>query len=94
MILVLAKQKIKPENVDEFQKFAKIVVEEANKEEGCVADYIVQSQDDPLIHVFVEIWKNQEALDLHLKSEKLYELGLQLVPTIDGEQTAEKYNIL
>ena len=68
MIYLIATLKIKPGSLPEFIDDAKLCIEETRKEPGCISYDLVQSQTDEDTLMFVERWKNQEAVDSHFNA--------------------------
>lgn len=69
MIKITAKLIVKEEKISEFQEMAKELVEKSRAEEGNVSYSLNQSIQNPKVHCFIEIWKDQEAIDSHNASE-------------------------
>ena len=65
MIQIVAKAKVKPECKDKFIELAKILVPASQAEEGNVAYNLHESTEDPYTMAFIEIWKDQAAIDFH-----------------------------
>lgn len=53
-------------------------------EEGCLYYDIYQEIEDTTSFYFLDGWKNQQAVDEHLKNPKLPELGEKLMPLYIG----------
>ena len=45
------------------------VVDGTRTEEGCISYELHQDINNPMIYVFVEVWKSQEAIDIHNATE-------------------------
>lgn len=69
MIKITAKLVVKEEKISEFQEMAKELVEKSRAEEGNISYSLNQSIQDPKVHCFIEIWKDQAAIDSHNASE-------------------------
>ncbi len=51
-----------------FTKWAQKLVIESNKEDGCLEYNFCKSQSNPKEFVFIELWQDQNALDVHSSS--------------------------
>ena len=69
MIKIVAKMIIKEDQIEKFQNTAKELVEKSRAEEGNISYSLNQSTADPKVHCFIEIWKDQAAIDIHNASE-------------------------
>ena len=69
MIKIVAKMFVKPECLDAFKAQAKELVEKSASEEGNISYTLNQSTADPCVLAFIEIWKDQSAIDSHNASE-------------------------
>ena len=88
MIAIVAKHLIKPECLDAYHALAQELAEASQKEAGCVFYHSVQSETDPREHVFMECWKDQEAIDIHNATEHF----TTIVPRL-GELSEEGYPV-
>lgn len=68
VIKVVAKNYVQADKVDAFIALAKQLVEETNKEAGCLFYQLHQSVNDPTVLAFIEEWESKEALDAHMAS--------------------------
>lgn len=69
MIKIIAKILVKDDAIEQFQKEAGELIEKSRAEEGNVSYTLNQNVDDPCEHVFMEIWKDDEAIQKHNASE-------------------------
>ena len=74
MINVAASSHIKPESVEEYLLITKELVEKTNQEDGCIKYQLCQNLNDPNHFIMVEEWRDQDALDAHMKTEHFVEL--------------------
>lgn len=91
MIVTIARQVIKPECIDAYHALAEELVRKSRAEQGCVAYHSVQSEDDPRIHLFVEYWRDQEAIDIHGATEHFMRIVPQFAPMFDEPETVARY---
>lgn len=79
MIKIVAKQTVKPDEIDSFITLAKKLVEETHKSDaGCTHYDLFQDSKDSQILTFIEDWENQEVLDKHMSAKHFTEIFPQL----------------
>jgi len=66
-VAVTAVWKTSQDNETCFLHFARKLVEESKKEDGCIQYDLYKRTDALHTYVFVEIWKDEEALKQHTK---------------------------
>jgi quinol monooxygenase YgiN len=89
---VVARLSIKKEAVDTFMQFAKKMVEETLKEEGCKSYSLYKNcvgQDSDF--VFYEEYKDQASLDFHNNSEHLKQFFSNITPLLAGKPIVEVF---
>ena len=69
MIKIVAKMVIKKDKVGEFKQTAKELIEKSRAEAGNVFYTLNQSTEDPQTLLFLECWKDEEAVQIHNASE-------------------------
>ena len=69
MIKIVAKMMVREDAIDRFHALAKELVEKSRAEEGNVSYSLNQSTADRKVHAFIEIWKDQAAIDAHNQTE-------------------------
>lgn len=69
MITIIATFYVKNECVDEFQTLAGECIEASRKEEGNVDYHLYQGKADQTRFFFVEVWKDENAIETHNASE-------------------------
>jgi quinol monooxygenase YgiN len=85
MITLTAKLKAKPGKEDALRKALLALVEPSRAEAGCI-EYILHAiKDDPAAFLFYEIWKDQAALDLHVKTETFTNFIKVKPELVDGD---------
>lgn len=94
MILILAKQIIKPECFEKYHALTSELAEKSRLEDGCESYRSVRSKEDAREHIFVEYWKDQAAIDLHGKTEHFTRIVPQLAEMFDGEEVVEMYEVV
>lgn len=73
-IRVVAKCHVKPEKVQEFIDMCKKLVDESEKEEGCIEYGLYQELGNPEILTMLEEWRDESSLDEHMKSNHFREI--------------------
>ncbi len=73
--MIIAKVFIKPGNESDFIEAAKIMIENSNKEEGCLGYMLYQDPYENTNFIFVESYKNQAAVDAHFATSYFKEFG-------------------
>ena len=69
MIKIVAKSVIKDEKREGYLQLTKELIEKSRQEEGCISYGLFQDIKDNSIFTFIEEWKDQNAIDLHNKTE-------------------------
>ena len=69
MIKIVAVMKVKAECVDTFKALAKELVKKSRAEEGNISYSLNELISDPATLAFIEIWKDQDAIDIHNATE-------------------------
>ena len=86
--MILARVYIKPGSEAGFIAAARTIVENSNKEEGCLSYELFQSPYEKGVFIFVEFYKNQAAIDFHFATPYFNEFG-----TTIGEMTSQPAEI-
>jgi len=73
--MIIAKVYIKPGKETEFITAAKMMIENSNKEEGCLGYMLYQDPYEKTNFIFVEKYKNQAAIDVHFGTAYFKEFG-------------------
>lgn len=89
MVKVVAKCTVKKENLDKYIALAEELVQETQKEEGCIFYSLHQDVNDPTVLACIETWETQEALDAHLESDHIK----RIVPTLREMRLTSEMNI-
>lgn len=69
MIKVVAKCIAKKDKIEKFKTTAEDLINKTRQETGNISYGLYQDTDNPQILTFIEEWKDQQALDLHIKSD-------------------------
>lgn len=91
MITIIAKQIIRKDCIEQYHALAKELVEKSRAEEGCISYTSNQSIQDERIHCFIEVWKDQEAIDIHNATEHFTRIVPQFGAMFDGPEVVDLY---
>jgi quinol monooxygenase YgiN len=73
--MITAKVFIKPGKEADFISAAQTIIENSNKEEGCLGYMLYQDPYEKTNFIFVETYKNQAAIDTHFAAPYFKEFG-------------------
>ncbi|NDV54545.1 antibiotic biosynthesis monooxygenase [Parabacteroides sp. 52] len=68
-LTIVAHVTVKSAYKDDLMKAFKTVVDATRKEAGNVSYVLLEDVNNPLKFTFVEVWKSQEAIDIHNNSD-------------------------
>ncbi len=68
MILLIAKNTLKPGMQQAFLELAGQMVEKTRQEEGCISYDLASDQNDAEVFYFIEKYRDAQALDFHRKT--------------------------
>jgi len=91
MVYVVAELGIREDAREAYMEFAKEMVEETNKEEGCIMYEACVRNDNPLVFGFIEKWESKEALDAHMATAHMAKFRAQTAPLRSAEATISFY---
>lgn len=69
MITITAKCTLIEGKKEDFIQMAQKLIEESNKESGCVSYDLYEDINDENIVTFIEVWKSSEAIEIHNNSD-------------------------
>ena len=90
MITIVASFDLKPECKDEFLRLAKECLEDSRAEEGNVDYNLYISKGDPNRYFFIEVWKDEEAVDKHNGSAHFQKFAGSFGPLVAGDPMIEQ----
>jgi quinol monooxygenase YgiN len=73
--MITARVFIKPGSEADFIKSAQMMIDNSNKEEGCLGYMLYQDPYEKTNFIFVERYKNQAAIDVHFATPYFKEFG-------------------
>lgn len=91
MIKIVARQIIRKDCIEKYRELTRELVEKSAAEEGNISYTSNQSISDERVHSFIEIWKDQEAIDLHNATEHFQRIVPQLAELFDGPETVDLF---
>lgn len=91
MIKIVAKQTIRKECIQKYRELTRELVEKSCAEAGNITYTSNQSIADERVHCFIEIWKDQEAIDIHNASEHFQRIIPQLAELFDAPEVVDLY---
>lgn len=94
MLCVYATCMVKPQYVDSFLTLANTLIDASRNEAGNVAYHLCQSKENQYHYAFVEQWKDQLAMDLHLNAEHFRVLLPRISALLEQEMEIHKMEIL
>ena len=69
MITIVAKSIIKPGKKEDFKVLTEMLIRESRKEKGCISYNLYEDINHPNTLIFIEEWRNEEAIKLHNESK-------------------------
>ena len=85
MLCTYAKCLVKPQNIQAFLTLANTLVDASRLEPGNVSYELCQAPEPDNCFAFVEKWKDQQAVALHLNSEHFNVLIQRISPLLEGK---------
>lgn len=91
MIKIVAKMVLREECIQQFCAEAKELVEKSRKEEGNVSYSLNRSTADPRVFCFMEVWKDDRAIELHNATEHFTTILPKLAAMTAEDQPVDLY---
>ncbi len=92
MIKIVARCVVREDCIAQYQELAKELVAKSQAEEGNVQYSLNQSVSDPRVHVILECWKDQAAVDAHAASEHFKRIFRQMNALREERGTIELFH--
>lgn len=86
MILITAKQTVKPDKVEDFLNAVGPLIKDSQAEEGCIEYNLYRSQNNSNILTFVEKWKDMDAIEAHNSSAHFTTIVPRLKPFLEDSE--------
>lgn len=94
MIVTIARQVIRPACFDAYHALAAELAESSRAEPGCAGYRSVQAEEDKRVHLFIECWKDQAAIDTHVATEHFTRIVPQFAAMFDDAESVTRYQVL
>ncbi len=92
MILATVRMRIPPQRRGQVSKTLKSMVRETRIQAGCLSSWLYHDEDEEAVLVCEQVWKNQDDLNLYLRSEDYRRL--LLVMELAGEPPEIKFQTI
>lgn len=91
--MINARVFVKPGKEAEFISAGKVMIEKSNKEEGCLGYMLYQDPFEKTNFIFVERYKNQAAVDIHLGSAYFKEFSAKIADLVSKPMEVKIFDI-
>lgn len=92
MIKIIAKMLVKEGKVEELKSVAAELVKKSQAEEGNIFYTLNVSTENPNLLVFIECWKDQEAINFHNATEHFTRIVPQMGALCEKSYPVELFN--
>lgn len=94
MLIVIARMKARAGKEKELAALLKGFLAPTRRETGCILYDLHVDRNDPAAFAFYERWKDDAALDAHLKTPHMTAGFAAMNPLIEGSVAIEKYSLV
>ncbi|MBQ9661874.1 MAG: antibiotic biosynthesis monooxygenase [Oscillospiraceae bacterium] len=91
MIKIIAKRLVREECLEDYIRLTEELVAASQAEPGCVTYTLNRCTENPRLFSFIEIWKDQAAIDAHNASEHFTRIVPQLGKLLEINYPVEHY---
>ncbi len=91
MIKIIAKRLVREDCIDKYLRLASELISDSQAEAGCVTYTLNRCMENPRLFSFIEIWKDQDAINSHNTSEHFTRLVPQLGALVEISYPVEHY---
>ena len=91
MIKIIAKRLVREECIDDYLRMTAELISASQAEPGCVTYTLNRCAENPRLFCFIEIWKDQAAIEAHNTSEHFTRIVPQLAKYIEIGYPVEHY---
>lgn len=91
MILIIAKNHVKTDKLQDFETLASELVLKSSAEEGNVSYELFRELENPCLLTFVEKWRDEDAVEIHMNSSHFKAIAPKLGACCEGEMELTKY---
>lgn len=92
-MVIVATLIVKPDKIEDFETAAKDIVEQSNKETGCLSYQLLHDPYNLSKFVFVEEYKNQDAVNAHFAADYYKAFGPKIGDLIDGAAEIKIFSV-
>ena len=94
MLGITATHTVLPTQINTYRQLMAELAEETRKESGCKAYHVLQSDNDPRVHLLIECWEDRDALDRHTKTPHFQKIVPQLPALYAEPEVSSWYQVL
>jgi quinol monooxygenase YgiN len=94
MITIVAQCIIKSDSVDNFLKITQPLIKASREEAGNIAYDLYADNSSPEKYAFIEVWKDQDAIDAHNASSHFNDFVAAAGPLFGGDLDIRLYKKL
>ena len=91
MIKIIARRLVREECVEEYLRMTAELVAKSQAEAGCVTYTLNRCTENPRLFSFIEIWKDQAAIEAHNASEHFTRIVPRLARLVEINFPVEHY---
>ena len=91
MIKIIAKRLVREECLDEYIRLTQELVASSQAEEGCISYTLNRCFENPRLFSFIELWKDQDAINAHNTSEHFTRIVPMLGKLVEVNYPVEHY---
>jgi len=94
MITIIAKSVVKKGMKENFRQTARELIIKSQQEEGCISYNLYEDMDNADVLVFIEEWKDREAIQMHNESKHFKDIIPKLAQLRIGNSEIKHYRKL
>jgi len=92
--MINARIYVKPDKVNDFIEAAREIIDSSNTEDGCLSYSLYQDPYDNTRFIMVELWKDQQAIDIHFEKTYFKEFGEKTNAWMEKPAELKIYDII
>lgn len=92
MVIVVAKNFIQEDKINEAIELYKELVEKTRKEQGCIKYELCQDTQNPTILTMIEEWEDRDFLEKHFKTEHFTRIVPMIGKLLARDKEVNIYN--
>ncbi len=92
MILATVRMTLPPQRLGQISKTLKSMATETGIQAGCLSSRLYHDENEEAVFMFEQVWRNQDYLDLYLRSE--HYRRMLLVMEMAGEPPEIKFHTI